>query len=244
MRVALVLILGSLTVAAQPAFDVASVKPSPPAPGNIRINLGSAGRGEVTLTNTTLSECIQFAYGLSSEDEIVGPEWIRDRGLRVDIIAKAPPDTPREQLLRMTQTLLAERFQLKLHREPRPIPHFELAVAKNGPKLVESKITDAGTGSVLRGYGRGRLSYGHVSMHVLTLLLSRQLKEVVVDNTGLSGYYDIDLSWQPENAPPDAAPLPDIYTAIKEQLGLTLEARKTPIEVLVVDSALKVPISN
>jgi len=245
MKFALLLALVSLASARQPAFDVASLKPSPPSPGDrIDINLGSAQHGEVTLTNTTLSECLQFAYGLSSEDEIAGPAWLRDRELRVDVIAKAPPDTPRDQLLLMLQNLLTERFQMRLHREPRPLHHFELTVDKNGAKLPPAQLSVPGAGSKLRAYGRGHLSYAHVSMQVLTLLLSRQLKEVVIDKTGLSGFYDIDLSWAPENAPETGPPLPDIYTAIREQLGLRLEASKTPIEIIVVDQALKTPIGN
>ncbi len=98
--------------AAQPAFDVASVKPSPPPEGDlININLGGASHGVVTLANTTLSECIRYAYGLANEDQIAGPDWIRDRHIRFDITAKAPPATPPDELLAMMQTLLAQRFR-------------------------------------------------------------------------------------------------------------------------------------
>lgn len=225
-----------------PVFDVSSVKPSPPSAGNIRINLGTAEHGEVTLRNTTLSECIQFAYGLSSEDQIVGPAWMRDRSLRVDIIAKAPPGTPRDQLLLMLQNLLVERFRLETHREARPLAHYELELGKGAPKIVESK--DDFSSSNLRAYGRGRLSYAHLTMQALAILLSRQLKEVVIDETGLKGFYDINLEWAPEDAAPDGPPLPDVFTAVREQLGLRLEAKKTPVDAIVVDRADKVPIAN
>ncbi len=239
-----------------PVFDVASVKPSTATGDLLYINLGMAVHGVVTLTNVTLSECIQYAYNLSSEELISGPDWIRDRHLRVDIVAKSLPDTPQDRLLLMTQALLAERFHLVLHRERKPLKHLALGVAKNGPKLTEAQ----GDGPSSRiYYGRGRLNYTHLSMSRFALLLSRQLKQVVVDNTGLTGSYDVNLEWMPDEpvpAPsrgPDAAPVPEtaadtaapgIFKAIERQLGLTLEASKAPVEVLVVDSAEKVPVGN
>src|ERR1700733_3478605 len=119
-------LLSLATALAQfPTFDVASVKPSPTDKSDtIQINLGTFTHGVVTLTNTTLSECVQYAYGLVSEDQIDGPEWIRNRSLRVDIIAKTSPDTPLNQVLSMMQALLAERFHMELHREPKPVRHL------------------------------------------------------------------------------------------------------------------------
>jgi uncharacterized protein (TIGR03435 family) len=236
-----------------PAFDVASVKPSPGGGDTININLGTASHGEVTLTNTTLSECIQYAYNLVSEDEVSGPDWIRDRRLRVDIVAKAPPDTPADRLLLMTQALLAERFHLELHREPRPLKHFEMSVAKGGPKLPEA----AGEGTSARiYYGPGRLHYNHLPMHRFAVLLSRQLKLVVVDHTELKGFYDVNLDWRPGELPvarpTDTGPLPQapdpgapsIFKAMQQQLGLTLEVSKAPIDILVIDRAEKTPVGN
>jgi len=232
-----------------PAFDVASVKPSlPVAPGqNININLGTARHGEVTLTNTNLSDCIRFAYELVSEAQIAGPDWLRSYELRYDIDAKAPPDTPRDRLLLMLQRLLAERFQLALHREPRPIAHLELQVAKSGLKLHASQD---GAAAGRRYYGRGRLSYDGISIHTLAVLLSRQLRQPVLDKTGLEGTFDVNLEWTPDDPPspagePSGLTLhPDIFGAVQSQLGLKLEMRKTPLEVLVVDRAEKVPAAN
>lgn len=246
MRRLLPILLIPIGAICQPAFDVASVKPSTDGGPLININLGNVNHGVVTLTNTTLSECIQYAYGLSSEDQISGPDWLRERRLRVDIVGKAPPETPMDQLLLMTQALLKERFQLALHREQRPLKHLELAVAKGGPKLTEVK----GDGPSTRVYyGRGRLHYTHLPMTRFALLLSRQLKEVVVDNTKLGGFFDVDLEWTPdEPAPAGADPAPDnapgIFKAMQQQLGLTLEASKGPVEILVVDGAQKIPSGN
>jgi uncharacterized protein (TIGR03435 family) len=246
MRRSLILFLCTALHAQSPTFDVASVKPSPPTVADrIDINLGTLSHGVVTLTNTTLSECIQYAYGLVSEDQVDGPDWIRDRRLRVDITAKTSPDTPLERVLLMTQALLIERFHMELHREPKPVRHLELTVGKKGPKLPASQ-----EGAPLRpnNYNRGRLFYDHRSMHSFTLLLSRQLKQPVLDLTGLTGFYDVHLEWAPDDpsaAPTgDGAPLPDIYQAVEEQLGLHLESKKTPIEVIAIDRADKVPVAN
>jgi uncharacterized protein (TIGR03435 family) len=229
-----------------PTFDVASVKPSPPSDTRyININLGHLEHGVLTLANTTLSECVQYAYGLVSEEQIDGPDWIRDRHLRVDITAKTAPNTPPAQVLLMTQTLLTERFRMELHREPKPVRHLELTVGKKPPKLPESQ-----EGAPLRPgtYNRGRLFYDHQSMHNLVVLLSRQLKQPVLDLTGLTGFYDVHLEWAPDNPVPaetdDAAPLPDIFQAVEEQLGLHLESKKTPIDIIVIDRADRVPVAN
>src|SRR5579883_2980795 len=139
MRAGWLLALPVALAFGQPAFDVASVKVSPPQPGGLlNINLGTERQGEVTLGNVTLSECVRFAYGLASEDQIGGPDWIRDRRIRFDIDAKAPPGTPHEQILLMTQTLLAERFRLAIHREPKRVAHLELGLGKGAPKLKPS----------------------------------------------------------------------------------------------------------
>jgi uncharacterized protein (TIGR03435 family) len=241
-----------------PSFDVASVKPSPESgPGqSININLGTARHGEVTLQNTNVSDCVRFAYGLVSDEQVSGPDWIRSYQFRFDIDAKAPPDTPREQLLRMMQRLLAERFHLVLHREPRPVARLDLEVAKGGPKLHASLDS---TVSGLVAYRPGQLAYNHIPLNTLAVLLSRQLKQPVIDNTGIAGFFDIKLEWLPDNPPrpstgPDGAKKaaipddmdlrPDIFHAVQAQLGLKLETRRTPIDVLVIDHVDQVPVGN
>jgi uncharacterized protein (TIGR03435 family) len=244
-RIALLSIFLSAVSVAQPAFDVASVKQGGPVrpDGLLDINLGSARHGTVTLSNTTLSECIQYAYGLSNELQIAGPDWIRDRSIRFEIIAKASPDTPVEQLRLMLQTLLKERFRLEMHREPRKLAHLELTVAKNGPKMP---LPEGDGPSERKAYGNGRLWWTRLSMDRLVLLLSRLLKQPVFNRTGLTDAYDVDLTWQPDDGPPDndSAIKPDIYTAVQQQLGLKLEVSKEPLEVLVVDRAEKTLVGN
>ena len=171
------------------------------------------------------------------------PDWIRDRTIRFTIAAKAPPDTPADQLRLMLQRLLNERFRLEMHREQRKLTHLDLAVDKNGPKMPRPE----GDGpSVRRYYGLGRLSYTRLSMDRLAVLLSRLLKQPVFDRTYLNGIYDVELNWRPDDAPTDtdAADKPDIATAMRQQLGLKLQISKEPLEVLVVDRAEKAPVGN
>jgi hypothetical protein len=121
----------------RPAFDVASLKPVELTPGNYSANLGTARNGEVILTNVTLSDCLRFAYTITNDAQIAGPDWIRNRNkdIRFDIRGKAAPDTPLPQLLAMLQTLLDEPFRLELRREMRSLAYLSMEPARNGPKL-------------------------------------------------------------------------------------------------------------
>src|SRR5262245_32197394 len=105
--------------ALRPEFEVATLKLwAPLAPGELySANLGTAGNGTVTLSNVTLSDCIKFAYEIVSDSEIFGPDWIKSRDVRFDIVGKANPLTDRDELLLMLQSLLADRLQLALHEE-------------------------------------------------------------------------------------------------------------------------------
>src|SRR4051812_5528472 len=115
MRLAIGLVL---TVAGfgQPAFDVASLKPGGPLNGDsFMINLGSYRNGEAALENASLADCITFAWGLVSHDQVAGPDWIKDKTMRFDVVGKTSPNTPRSDALLMMRTLLTERFQLAFH---------------------------------------------------------------------------------------------------------------------------------
>jgi uncharacterized protein (TIGR03435 family) len=126
---------------------VASLKPvqaSPPYP----VNPGSVSHGTVTLTYVTLSQCLRFALDINNDSQIVGPAWIKpsNSSALFSIVAKAPPETTKDQLRIMTLNLLTERFNLKLHHEQREIPYVELTVDKKGLKLrdTDPKSNDSG----------------------------------------------------------------------------------------------------
>lgn len=239
MRLAIYLLAASAAWA-QPAFEVASVKPSAPSEGDrLNINLGAVNHNTVTMANVTLSEAIRWAYHLVSQEQVTGPDWINDRSIRFDITAKAAAGAPAADLRSMMQTLLAERFALKVHTEPRRMDHYELAVdPKTGSKLTPA----AGDQPAFRPeYAPGKLHYSHITANTIAVLLARQLKEMVLDNTNLPGFYDISLEWTPDDAGVSGV---DVYSAVRQQLGLRLQHEKSQVNVYVVDHAEKTPAAN
>lgn len=232
------------TVLNHPEFAVATVKPSPPPQGDlIFINgLGTFRNGKLTFTNASLSDLLKFAYNITSDSQLSGPDWIKSKDVRFDVVALAPADTPREQLALMLQTLLADRLQLTLHHEQKKLRFLALVEGKGGSKLHVAKSQPAPDTTFNIA---GRIVRNQISMPQLTLLLSRFERQTVMDMTGLKGFYEVKLEWTPDDTRGREAtdsPLgPSIYTAVQEQLGLKLEARRGPLAVLVVDSAERVP---
>jgi uncharacterized protein (TIGR03435 family) len=238
-----------VAASAQSRFEVATVKlAQPPAGDLININLGNILNGRLTLTNATLADCVKFAYGLAADAQLAGPDWIFTGAVRLDVVAQAAAGTPREQMLAMLQELLADRVKLVWHREPREISYLALVEAKGGNKLQPA---DPAAGAVNAPSIAGRIDTRRMPMATLARLLSRFERQTVIDRTGLPDFYRIKLEWSVENnrppgepGPTDAPQGPSLYAAIQEQLGLRLEARKGPVEVLVVDSASRVPLEN
>lgn len=186
-----------------------------------------------------------MAYDLGPNESIKGgPDWVMFGDARFNIEAKAedPAKTTREQLLRMLQALLAERFQLKFHRETVDRPGFAMVVAKNGPKLNEAKGDRAA--AVFGGKAQVKpipgqpisLTARKYSMTMLAGLLSRIGPGPVIDKTGLRGDYDFTLAW-------DESSGPSLSTALNEQLGLRFESQKVPVSLFVIESAQK-PTGN
>ena len=253
------MVVATAVYAQQPQFEVATVKVLPPVPLGtpLPVNLGSFRNGTAMLANTTLSECLQFAYGIVSDAQIAGPDWIKTRGVRFEIVGKTGPDVSRDQALLMMQNLLTERLKLSLHHEPREMSFLALVVAKNGPKLAPAKM---GTPPAeIPAQIPGRVLHPQMPMSVLATLLSRFERQVVIDMTGLTGPFSVDLQWTPDAfrnrvSQDGAAPLVNgqpvnvdglsLPTALQEQLGLRLESRKGSVDVLVVDHAEKVPMDN
>ena len=238
---------------APPAFDVASVKPSAseqqPAGnrggfagliggGPARRGTFSTSPGSLTVRNATLSGCIQWAYGVQ-EYQIAGPNWLTAD--RFDIMAKAEGAANEDQLKLMLETLLAERFKLAFHKQQKELQAYALVVAKNGPKLRES--TTEGPGNIRRG--RMGVTVEGATLDQLADALSQVLQIPVFDATGLKGRYDATVDIAPY-IPYDGSGPTDIVgiaiVALQDLLGLKLEARKGPLEMLVIDHVERVPI--
>jgi uncharacterized protein (TIGR03435 family) len=236
------LAVSSLHAQTAPAFDVATVKPaSTPSGDLIRINPGTIYNGRVTFKDASLSDCLKFAWGIIDNAQIVGPAWVTSKAVRFDIVAQFPPGTSRDQILLMVRNLLAERLKLKLHQEQRNLPYLAMTVAKNGPKFKpDGQFEDPSP--IPSGWIR--LS-NRMTMRTLSTLLSRYERQTFIDMTGLEGEFAINLQWlRGADQPPDAEPGPGIFTALQEQLGLRLEARKGPLDVLVIDNAEQTPAEN
>lgn len=230
-------LLALLLICAQ--FEVATVKRSSPPPGDkLMMNLGNIRNGRLTLENATLADCLKFAYGLYSDAQLSVPAWARSLEYIFDVVAKTPEGSTREQNLAMLQTLLTERLKIVSHHEQRELSYLALVPAKDGPKLK-----DAAEGSESGPSFSGNIVSRHMTMHVLALLLSRFEKQTVLDLTGLDGAYEVNLQWNPNQAMADDD-RPSLYSALPKQLGLRLEPRKGPVDVLVVDSAEKIPAEN
>jgi uncharacterized protein (TIGR03435 family) len=236
------------TPTAQPTFDVASVKPH--LSGESQSMVAQPG-GRFVATNVPLRLLIRTAYQLQ-DDQISGePEWVNAE--RFDIVAKSDAPEALPRLVSMLQSLLAERFKLVVHREMKELPVFALSVAKRdstlGPKLRPTTCpdieVDLGRPQPCTNVstGRGELRLRGMPFGQFLPFLAPYVNRVIVDRTGLSARYDIDLNWTPDRlpqaAPPDAATADpnavSIFTAIQEQLGLKLEPARAPVEVLVID---------
>lgn len=242
-------------------FDVVSVKMHQPENHDGRMQLMPDG---IRLSNLPLPDFIREAYGLVLSDQIAGiPSWANSDRFDIDAkVASADVVAFRkltlDQIRPMGQQILAERFRFAYHMETKVLPVYTLAVAKGGSKLKPSTMSDqdpnARTGVIAMRHasnGNGltsQLTATGVTMDGLASNLSRQgLGRVVLDNTGLAGRYDFQLSWGVDPIAAGAnstdTSAPSIFTAFSEQLGLKLEPGKGPVPVLVIDH-IEMPSPN
>ena len=175
------------------SFDAASIKPSqnagPAAPVGIRVAPG----GRLVTVNTTLRMLVNYAYNVRDAQITGGSSWIDSD--RFDIEARPESVATQDQLRFMLQTLLADRFGLKIHKEPKEMNVYALTVAKGGPKLKQSeKPGDAPQMHM----APGAVSATGATMAQLVQPLSNFIGRTVVDKTGLTGKYDFELKWTPD----------------------------------------------
>jgi uncharacterized protein (TIGR03435 family) len=237
-------VLALAQTAERPAFEVASMKANHSGGTSTH---SDRDNNRLNIVNMTLKRYIGRAYSVR-EDQIVGPGWLDTE--RFDLVAKSEFVPTAEQVGLMLQALLAERFKLALHRESREGHVYAMMAAKGGLKVKPVAPTgDSSTNST-----RGTLDGKQVSMDRLAKALSQVLGLDVVDQTGVAGVFDVKLAWDPASTalspdtPAEARPArdsgPSIFTALQEQLGLKLESRKMPVEILVIDHVERVPTEN
>lgn len=228
-----------------PAFDVVSIKPSDRDKSGLPYRVGP----DILTTSGALKHLIMLAYDADFDQVTGGADWTQSEFY--DIQAKAAGPASTRQIKAMLQTLLADRFQLKLAHETKVMPGYALVVAKNGPKLSAPRtdVPPESTGVIQLGggeiWGRG------ITMSHLAHGLHLELQVPVINQTEIEGHYDCKLRFEEANrelmddsdtAPAATAPKNSIFTALQE-LGLRLESRKLPVEILKIESAVK-PAEN
>lgn len=236
---------------ASPTFDVATIKPSDPEKQGhgIRVN----GRNFSTL-NTTLADLIEFSYGVHLRQIVGAPEWVDKDKYDIAAVPDGEGMPNDKQWKGMIQKLLADRFKLKFHHDKKELSAYALTVGKTPLKIAKSESNGPLPGLFFHPVTGGlMLTTRNAKMEDFTgLLQAVVLDRPVVDQTAIDGRYDFDLSFAPDdsqfkgrfsNAAATENPLPGLFTAMQEQLGLKLDPVKTPVDVLMIDRAEK-PTDN
>jgi len=235
---------------ANPAFEVATIKPSDPASKGQIVTLRGT---EVIATNATVHDLINLAYWLHPKQLTGGPAWTESDKFDMTGKPDAPGQPNVDQMKMMIQKLLADRFQLKFHYEKRDLSAYAVGISKTGAKIIKSQDDPKG----LPGFYFGRaaagttLTFRNSPMSQVTAILQNFLDKPVVDQSGLSEKYDFTVTFTLDPAQsarlgglpapaadnPDAAP--DVFAAFQQQLGLKLESTKAPVDVMVIDKVEK-----
>jgi uncharacterized protein (TIGR03435 family) len=231
------------TADAPPTFESADVHISAPST-NPNMRGGALRGGRYDVRSATMVDLIGMAYRLDGTKIVGGPNWLDWD--RFDILAKAPATTTQENLNLMVQNLLADRFKLMVHKDTKVRPAYVLSAGKGQPKLKEALGSDSpGCPGVPQTPVPGTVPYQVMACHGVTMAAfadvlwdwngGSYVADPVADQTGLAGTWDFEIKWTPRNrlaqAGPDGITL---FDAIDKQLGLKLEPRKAPMQVLVV----------
>ena|ERR1700733_3900866 len=233
---------------ADPSFEVATIKPHDPELTGQGINI--KGRNFST-HNISVAGLMRYAYQVNGKQIIGGPEWLDKDKYDIAAVPDGEGTPSGKQWRRMLQKLIEERFQLKFHHDKRELSAYVLSVGKDGPKNLTKSVST----SVLPNFGFMPAPGGVTSFATNTTMAeyAQMLQEgmfdrPVLDQTGISGRYDLKFTFMPDDSlfegrgPPATAsdnPAPSFFTAIQEQLGLKLEAMKAPADVMVIDHVEK-----
>ncbi len=244
---ALVLLLAAaLTAQNGPSFDVASIRSNP---GGKQPTAMDFTKNSMSLSGVSLRAMLATAYEVQ-EYRVAGPSWLDSQ--RFDVLAKTEnPATP-EEMHKMMQALLAERFKVTIHREQKELPVLALVVGKGGPKFEKAE-GDGPAAGMQMNFKKGAFSFPRTSLESFAGYLSKfpAFGRPVVDRTQLAGLYNINLVIAEPGASPEMVKKslanfsegPGILGAV-EALGLKLDSQKANVEVIVVDHAEKMPTEN
>jgi uncharacterized protein (TIGR03435 family) len=235
-------------------FEVASLKPSQPdgVGGGIR---PAAGGQRYEAVNCPLTVMIQAAYRIKAEQIVGGPVWIGTERFDMKGIAARPSNA--DELHIMLMNLIVERFHLKFHKDKKEMSMYALTVDKGGPHLTPHEAANAGEmwiDQTLDGIVHVKMKATFSPMEYFAFRLSNLMDRPVVDLTNLKGGYDFNFEYTtdlppglPENPKVNGEPVdtdgPNVYAALKQQLGLNLKAQRGPVDIIVIDHVEK-PVEN
>jgi len=228
------------TPAPAPAFEVASIRlsNSDPVPFDASNEpLSRFPNNRFYSRNLPLTLVLGIAFGVDQRRIDGASAWLSTQNYFIEAKVDGDRQLTKEQMQPLLQNLLAQRLGLKAHLESRLVAGYEMVVAKGGAKLQPTK-GESGFGSITPN----QLSGSKVDAPSLAQFLSYAVHQPVVDKTGLTGSYDIKLSYAPPNDPNST--LPDIFTAVQESLGLKLEPAKVPVDYLIIDHIDRTPTEN
>jgi uncharacterized protein (TIGR03435 family) len=232
---------------ANPSFEVATIKPSPPGfPGR---GVMSRGR-QFLVVNYTVSNMIAVAYGIHERQIANGPAWLVTDRFNITATPDAEGQASLNQSRMMLRKLLADRFGLAFHREKRELSVYAIVLGKSGVHKLRKSEADPASPPDLFFRGRGNLPARNATLAEFAFAMQNAVVDrPVVDQTGIEGRYDFNLIWLPDEfqyasgppSPPSPASVnaPDLFTAMQDQLGLKFETTKAPAEVLVIEKVEK-----
>lgn len=248
MRIFFLGLSAALAVWAQtpPAFEVASIRPAQMQAGREGMHAGPPSikiePDAVTMRGVSFRNCVRWAYGVV-DFQVNGPDWIDQQ--HYDIVAKAGGQASDQQMRAMFRTLLADRFQLAVHKQTKDAQAWVVSVAKGGPKFKESP--EDGESSIVPDRNRMQIVVQRTTVSQLVEFLAPILRAPILDQTALKGKYDVTIAVEkyiPDHPTGIADMVNVIVTGMQQELGLKLEERKMPVEFVVIDRAERSPTEN
>jgi uncharacterized protein (TIGR03435 family) len=233
----------------KPEFEVATIKPAGVSPG-LGLNVTAT---ELRARSISLADLIAFTFELHPTQVSGLPDWAETEGY--EVVAKLPQggDPSDTQIRTMLKNLMQSRFGLSFHTEQRELSVYIISIGKNGRAGIKM-VKNTTNGERVGAQGLGRTVFSGMTMADFAGQLQlRVLDRPVIDRTGLTDRYDFTLNWRPDEfqfprasaaqrasaVAAGADALPDLFTAVQEQLGLKLDATKAPVDVLVIDKVSK-----
>jgi uncharacterized protein (TIGR03435 family) len=253
MRIALFLAVSCAFAQSPPAFEVAAIKPADPDFRGRFITMQSTH--QFLARNHSVRTLVMAAYNLHPRAVSGGPSWVDNDHFDIQAVTPGEARPTQDQQMAMLRQLLADRFHLTFHREPKELSVYAVVPAKGGPRISESTTPPANAGPLAIHLYPDHVEFPARNATILefTSVLQRAaLDRPVVDRTGLAGRYDFDLAWTPDETqfggfhpaePIDGLRKPDLFAAIQQQLGLKLEATKAPVDLLFIDK-VDHPVAN